>query len=57
MESYSMVLDLNYLIRPKLINNPCASYSFINFDLFIYFFLLHIAHLDNNIVLSFLFSF
>ena len=41
---------LNGLFRPKLLNNPFASFSFINLD----FLLPHIGHFDNNIVLPFL---
>ena len=38
---------LNGVLRPKLLNIPFASYSFINLD----FFLLHTAHFDDNTVL------
>ena len=41
---------LNGVLRPKLLNIPFASFSFINLD----FLLLHTAHFDNNIVLPFL---
>ena len=38
---------LNGVLRPKLLNIPFASCSFIN----LYFLLLHTAHFDNNIIL------
>ena len=41
---------LNGVLRPKLLNNPFASCSFINLE----FLLLHTAYFDNNIVLPFL---
>ena len=40
----------NGVFRPKLLNNPFASCSFINLD----FLLLHTAHFDDNIDLPFL---
>ena len=40
----------NGVLRPKLLNNPFASCSFINLD----FLLLRTAHFDNNILLPFL---
>ena len=36
---------LNGFLRPKLLNNPFASYSFINLD----FLLPHTAHFDGNV--------
>ena len=41
---------LNGVFRPKLLNIPFASCSFINLD----FLLQHTAHFDDNIVLPFL---
>ena len=40
---------LSGVLRPRLINNPFASYSFINLD----FLLPYTAHFDDNIVLPF----
>ena len=42
---------LNGVLRPRLLNIPFASCSFINLD----FLLLHTAHFDDNMVLPFLF--
>ena len=42
---------LNGVLRPKLLNNPFDSCSFINLD----FLLLHITHFDDNIVTIFSF--
>ena len=42
----------NGVLRPKLLNNPFASCSFINLD----FLLAHIADFDDNINLPFLVS-
>ena len=41
---------LNGILRPKLLSIPFASCFFINLD----FLLLHTAHFDDSIVLSFL---
>ena len=41
---------LNGVLRPKLLNNPFVSCSFINFD----FLLTHIAHFGDNTNLPFL---
>ena len=41
---------LNGVLRPKILNSPFASCSFINLD----FLLPHTTHFDNNIVLPFL---
>ena len=41
---------LNGVFRPKLLNNPLATFSLINLD----FLLLHIAHFDNSILLPLL---
>ena len=41
----------NGVLRPKLLNNPFACCSLINFD----FLLLHIAHVDKIIVYRWLF--
>ena len=41
---------LNWVLRPKLLNNPFASCSFVNLD----FLLPHTANFGNNIVLPFL---
>ena len=41
---------LDGILRPKLLNNPFASCSFINFN----FLPPHIAHFDDNIVVPFL---
>ena len=38
------------VLIPKLLNNPSASYSFINFD----FLLSHTTHFDDNTNLTFL---
>ena len=48
MSSNNEIL-FNGVLRPKLLNNPFASFSFINLD----FLLSHAAHFDNNIVLPF----
>ena len=40
----------NGVLRPKLLNNPFASYSLINLD----FLPPHLAHIDGSIVLLFL---
>ena len=40
---------LNDVLRPKLLNNPFPSCSFINLD----FLLPHTGHFDDNIVLPF----
>ena len=40
---------LNGALRPRLLNNPFAYYSFINLD----FLLPHTAHFDSNISLPF----
>ena len=41
---------LKGVLIPRLLNNPFASCSLINFD----FLALHIAHFDDNIVLPFI---